>query len=55
LAREFNLMHHATPLPTTHGNTCIDHIFLRNMTTECMPFVSYFSYHRPLLSRLSEL
>ena len=53
LAREFKMRHHPNALPTTLGNTCIDHIFLRNVNTECMPYISYFSYHRPLLNRLS--
>jgi hypothetical protein len=55
LAKEFGLVHHTTdglPKPTTLSRTCIDHAFLRNMNTECMPYVSYFSYHRPLLNRL---
>jgi len=53
LAREFKMRHHPNALPTTLGNTCIDHIFLRNMNNECMPYISYFSYHRPLLNRLA--
>jgi endonuclease/exonuclease/phosphatase family metal-dependent hydrolase len=53
LAREFKIHHHSNALPTTLGNTCIDHVFLRNMNTECVPHVSYFSYHRPLLNKLA--
>jgi endonuclease/exonuclease/phosphatase (EEP) superfamily protein YafD len=53
LAREFKIHHHSNALPTTLGNTCIDHVFLRNMNTECMPYVSYLSYHRPLLKKLA--
>jgi hypothetical protein len=53
LAEEFGLMHHPSALPTTLGGTCVDHIFLRNMNTECMPFISYYSYHNPLLYRLA--
>ena len=53
LAKEYRLKHHPSALPTTIGGTCIDHIFLRNMNTECMPYVSYFSYHRPLLNKLA--
>jgi hypothetical protein len=34
LAREFKMHHHSNALPTTLGNTCIDHVFLRNMNTE---------------------
>jgi hypothetical protein len=54
LMREFNLQRHPNALPTTLGHTCIDHVFLRGMN-ECMPYVSYFSYHRPLLNKLKEL
>jgi hypothetical protein len=53
LTKEFGLVHHTTDglrKPTTLGCTCIDHVFLRNMNTECVPYVSYFSYHRPLLN-----
>ena len=53
LTREFKMHHHPNSLPTTLGNTCIDHVFLRNMNNECMPYISYFSYHRPLLNRLA--
>ena len=53
LARQFQLIHHPNALPTTLGGTCIDNIFLRNMNTECMPYISYFSYHRPLLGKLA--
>jgi hypothetical protein len=53
LAEQFGLIHHPSALPTTLGGTCIDHIFIRNMNTECMPFISYFSYHKPLLYRLA--
>jgi len=55
LEREFQLVHHPNTLPTTLGGTCTDNIFLRNMNTECMPYISYFSYHRPLLSELAVL
>jgi hypothetical protein len=53
LAQQFRLIHHQSALPTTLGGTCIDHIFLRNMNTQCMPFISYFSYHKPLLQKLA--
>jgi hypothetical protein len=53
LALEFKIHHHSNTLSTTLENTCIDHVFLRNMNTECMPYVSYFSYHRSLLNKLA--
>ena len=55
LAREFQLIHHPNALSTTLGCTCVDNVFLRNLNTECMPYVSYFSYHRLLLNKLDEL
>jgi hypothetical protein len=58
LVKEFGLVHHTTnslPKPTTLGRKCIDHDFLRNMNTECISYVSYFSYHQPLLNRLLAL
>jgi hypothetical protein len=37
---------------TTRSNYCIDMVFGRNMDNlSCMNFVSYFSYHRTILSR----
>jgi hypothetical protein len=38
--------------PTTLGNTCIDLTFTRNISVQTLPYVLYFSYHRPVLSRL---
>jgi hypothetical protein len=59
LAKEFGLIHSTTSAlpqpPTTLAGTCIDHVFLRNMNAECMPYVSYFSHHRPLLNKLLAL
>ena len=34
------------------GNTCIDQTFTRNISVQALPYVSYFSYHRPVLNRL---
>jgi hypothetical protein len=28
---------------------------MRNMNTQCMPYISYFSYHRPLLNKFLAL
>jgi endonuclease/exonuclease/phosphatase (EEP) superfamily protein YafD len=37
---------------TTRPNSCIDMVFGRNVDNlSCMNYVSYFSYHRPILSR----
>lgn len=48
---EFNLSYIETS-PTTLGNTCIDLTFTRNLDVSCMPFVSYFSYHRPIINKV---
>jgi hypothetical protein len=37
---------------TTLGNTCIDLIFTRNVSVQTLPYVSDFSYHRPVPNRL---
>ena len=36
---------------TTLGNTCIDLTFTSNISVQALPYVSYFSYHRPVLNR----
>jgi hypothetical protein len=36
---------------TTRSDSCIDVVFLGNVDNlSCMNYVSYFSYHRPILS-----
>jgi hypothetical protein len=55
LAKHYRLRHHPMESPTTLGCTRIDHAFLRYMNTECMPYISYFSYHRPLYYLLTYL
>jgi hypothetical protein len=37
---------------TTLANTTIDLTFVRNINVSIMPFVSYFSYNRPLLNKI---
>ena len=54
IEKQFSLKHHPMESPTTLGCTRIDHAFLRNMNIECMPYVSYFSYHRPILHQITE-
>jgi endonuclease/exonuclease/phosphatase (EEP) superfamily protein YafD len=37
---------------TIRSNSCIDMVFERNVANlSCMNCISYFSYHRPILSR----
>jgi hypothetical protein len=55
LEKQFGLSHHPMESPTTLGCTRIDHAFLRYMNTKCVPYVSYFSYHRPILHKLTEM
>ena len=38
--------------PTTLGGSCIDLIFARNIRTNVERYISYFSYHRPLLCKI---
>ncbi|GFW86986.1 uncharacterized protein TNCV_1384021 [Trichonephila clavipes] len=37
---------------TTLGNTTIDCTFTRNINVDIMPYVSYFTYHRPMLNKI---
>jgi len=37
---------------TTLGNTRIDLTFTRTISVQTLPYVLYFSYHRPVLNRL---
>jgi hypothetical protein len=40
---------------STRSNSCIDMVFGRNVDRlTCMNYVSYFSYHRPILSVTSQ-
>jgi hypothetical protein len=37
---------------TTRSNSCIGMVFGRNVDNlSCMNYISYFTYHRPILSR----
>ncbi|GFS59365.1 uncharacterized protein TNCV_3725181 [Trichonephila clavipes] len=38
--------------PTTLGNTTIDCTFTRNINVDIMSYVSYFTYHRPMLNKI---
>ncbi|GFW30509.1 uncharacterized protein TNCV_454471 [Trichonephila clavipes] len=38
--------------PTTLGNTTIDCTFTRNINVDIIPYVSYFTYHRPMLNEI---
>jgi hypothetical protein len=49
LKNTFN-MHCATR--ATPGSTCLDLILTRNICVECLNYISHFSYHRPVLTRM---
>jgi len=51
MQREFRLQYVPTT-PTTLGNTTIDLTFVRNINISVMPFVSYFSYYRPMVNTI---
>ncbi|GFS68630.1 ATP-dependent DNA helicase [Trichonephila clavipes] len=38
--------------PTTLGSTTVDCAFTRNINVDIMPYVSYFTYHRPMLNKI---
>ena len=51
MQREFRLQYvPTTPIPL--GNTTIDLTFVRNINISVMPFVSYFSYYRPMVNTI---
>ena len=53
LEREFSLQLITNPNEgTTLGNTCIDLTFSRGLNLTCKPYVSYFSYHRPVFNKI---
>lgn len=51
MENEFNLRVCQTH-PTTLGNTRLDLTFARNINVETFCYISYFSYHRPILNKL---
>ena len=40
---------------TTLKGTTIDLTFSRHITAETLPFISYFSYHRPILNKITQI
>ena len=57
--QKFLLKHYSLKLQndpeehTTLGHSCIDLSFSRYIDTHCKRYVSYFSYHRPILNKLT--
>ncbi|GFW80600.1 uncharacterized protein TNCV_3234521 [Trichonephila clavipes] len=51
MRNEFGLNYEQTS-PTTLGNTTLDCTFTRNINVDIMPYVSYFTYHRPMLNKI---
>lgn len=37
---------------TTRNNTCIDYVFTKGISVDILPYVSYFSTHRPMLCKI---
>lgn len=50
--RDFGLTYIPSPYSTTLGNTTLDLTFTRDIGATCVPYVSYFSYHRPLFNKI---
>lgn len=56
MKRKFNLDSQSNNYgSTTLGGTVLDLTFVRHMTAELLPFVAYFSYHRPVMNRILEI
>ncbi|GFW29825.1 uncharacterized protein TNCV_3936921 [Trichonephila clavipes] len=51
MRNEFGLNYVQTS-PTTLGNTTIDCTFTRNINVDILLYVSYFTYHRPMLNKI---
>ncbi|GFV66369.1 uncharacterized protein TNCV_1478331 [Trichonephila clavipes] len=52
MRNEFGLNYVQTS-PTTLGNITIDCTLTRNINVDIMPYVSYFTYHRPMLNKIA--
>jgi hypothetical protein len=52
IRNEFMLTFVQNDKPTTIGNTIIDLTFVRGLEASSIPFISYFSYHRPLFNKV---
>lgn len=50
----FNLQLKSSIAPTTIRNTCIDMVFSRNIDINCHTYISYFSYHKPIILNIKE-
>jgi len=50
---EFGLVYVGNEQPTTLSSSIIDLTFMRDVDVKCMPYVGYFSYHRPLFNLIS--
>lgn len=48
--RERFIVESVQTTPTTLGGTCLDLMLVGNADATSMPFISYFSYHRPIIS-----
>lgn len=48
----FGLILSSPKTATTLGGSCIDAIFSRNISLECHIYMSYFSYHMPILCKI---
>ena len=49
----FNLDYIRNDAPTTIDNTTIDLVFARNLNVNLKTYLSYFSYHKPILSKVT--
>lgn len=48
--RERFIVEFVQTTPTTLGGTCLDLMLVGNADATSKPFISYFSYHRPIIS-----
>ena len=53
MGHTFNLRYIRNDAPTTIYNTTIDFVFARNLNVTLNTYLSYFSYHKPVLSKVT--
>lgn len=52
MEHNFNLKLSSSTASTTMGNSCIDMVFSRYINLNCHTYLTYFSYHKPILIKI---
>ena len=55
MRNDFGLHLSSDKSPTTLGGSCIDMVFTRYINNiHCQKYISYFSYHKPILATITD-